>query len=41
MCKSCVSDIDKTQMLLKLKMLGLGCGEECTDCDVSGRDGAL
>jgi hypothetical protein len=37
MCKSCVSDIAKTQMLLKLKTLGLGGGEERTDCDASGR----
>jgi hypothetical protein len=37
MCKSCVSDISKTQMLLMLKTLGSGGGEERTDCDASGR----
>jgi hypothetical protein len=40
MCKSCVSDIAKTQMVLMLKTLGSGGGEERTDCDVSGRKSA-
>jgi hypothetical protein len=40
MCKSCVSDIAKTQMVLKLKTLGSGGGEERTDCDASGRHDA-